>query len=70
MDTSKNTNNIAGWEIVVAFIICFIAIGTQHYFTSIWGCLASAVFLLIDTAWIISMGRLKRKGYDRQNVSD
>lgn len=70
MDTSKNANNIAGWEIAVAFILCFIAIGIQHYITSVWGCLASAFFLLIDAAWIISMGRLKRKGYDGQSVSD
>lgn len=70
MDTSKKTNNIAGWEIVVAFILCFIAIGTQHYFTSIWGCLVSVLFLLVDVAWSMNMGRLKRKGYDRQDLSD
>ena len=69
MDT-QNTDKIAGWEIVVAFVLCFIAIGIQHYFTSLWGCLVSAVFLLIDAAWIISMGRLNRKGYDGQNISD
>ncbi|WP_348726467.1 hypothetical protein [Parabacteroides goldsteinii] len=70
MDTSKNTNNIAGWEIAVAFILCFITITIQHYFTSFWGCLASAFFLLIDAAWIINMGRLKRESHDGQSVSD
>lgn len=70
MDTSKNTDRIAGWEIAVALILCFITLGIQHYFTSVWGCLVSALFLLVDVAWIMNMGRLKRKGYDRQNVSD
>lgn len=70
MDTSKNTNNIAGWEIAVAFILCFITIAIQHYFTSFWGCLASAFFFLIDAAWIINMGRLKKESHDEQSVSD
>lgn len=70
MDTTHNMNKIAGWEIVIAFVLCFIAICIQHYTTSIWGYLLSVIVILIDAIWIMGMGKLKRRNHDRQNVSD
>lgn len=70
MDTSKNTEKIAGWEIVVAFVLCFIAIIIQHYATTIWGYLLSVTAILLDAIWIMGRGKLKIGSHDGQNVSD
>lgn len=61
MNTSKKVDKRIVYEIKVAFAIWLVAMLIQHYFTSIWGCLVSVFFLLLDIVWIMGMGRLKEK---------
>ena len=64
MAAFKRSEKVTIWEIAIAFFLWLIAMSIQHYVTSMWGCLLSAVVLLVDIAWIMTIGTLNGSDYD------